>query len=532
MSGRSITLTVFFRVPWENEVTVRAQQIDIYLSTRRSGSTQVTAAARAGFSERTGRRIEKGEYRKGKKARHRRTREDPFFEVWEQDLEPLLKEYPEFSAVGLLRYLQERYPGRYPDGKLRTLQRRAREWRALHGGEKEVMFRQEREMGRLGFSDFTRFDDGGITIRGERFVHCLYHFRMAFSGFRYARAVPGAENYEALAAGLREAFRRLGGVPVEHRTDSLSSAYKNLPRSEAEDITARYGALCRQYGMLATRNNRGRAHENGAIESAHGHLKRSLREALAIRGSRDFESVADYQGFIDVITENHNRRRLAAIQAERAALGPLPPNRLPEYSEVFVRVSTSSTIRVAGALYSVPSRLIGKRLRVHLYASRLECHVGARRVLDLPRVHSIEGEEEARRIDYRHLIDSLAEKPMAFHRARLRDDILPDETWRVVWRALDAHLPPRDACRLMVGALKLAADRDCEWPLGQFLLQAISVGRIPSLAELRGRFGPSVVPLAASGLEAADSRSLADMSSDIHRDRNAYLQEGNGSWVG
>jgi hypothetical protein len=32
------------------------------------------------------------------------------------------------------------------------------------------------------------------------------------------------------------------------------------------------------YGMAATRNNTGVAHENGSIESAHGHLKQALRQ--------------------------------------------------------------------------------------------------------------------------------------------------------------------------------------------------------------------------------------------------------------
>jgi len=470
-------------------VTVRNQQVDLYLSIRESGVTQGTAALRAGFSERTGRRIERG-WRVERKARHWRTRDDPFTEVWEQKLEPLLKEYRRFSATGLLRYLQAQYPGQYPDASLRTLQRRTRAWRALYGAEKEVMFRQEREIGRWGLSDFTQLKDVVITIGGKAFAHCLYHFRLTFSGWRFVKVVQGPESYAALANGLEKALWRLGGVPMEHRTDSLSSAYKNLNRDEMEDITVRYESLCRHYGMIASRNNRGRSHENGAIESPHGHLKRSLYEALAIRGSKDFDSVADYQHFVDAIVENDNRRKLAAVQMERATLKSLPSDRLPEYTALSVRVTTSATIRVDRVLYSVPARLIGERLQIHLYDTCLECRVGAHRVLSLPRVYP-DGKGEARCIDYRHLIGSLAAKPMAFHRAQLRDDILPDEAWRGIWRVLDEHLPPRQACQLMVGALKLAADHDCERTLGEFLRQETVVGRFPTLAELQWRFDPN-----------------------------------------
>nr|VFJ99666.1 MAG: hypothetical protein BECKLFY1418A_GA0070994_11039 [Candidatus Kentron sp. LFY] len=276
--------------------------------------------------------------------------------------------------------------------------------------------------------------------------------------------------------------------------------------------------------MIASRNNRGRSHENGAIEASHSHLERRPREALVIRGSHDFESLAEYQGFIDVIAEGANHRNLAVIEAERATLAPLPADRMSGYGELFVRVSTSATIRVAGVLYSAPSRLIGERLRVHLHESRLSCHVGSRQVLSLPRVHSPEGKGEARCVDYRHLIGSLAEKPMAFRRARLRDDILPNEIWRVVWRILDDYLPARQACRLMVGALKLAAEHDCEEMLGRFLLQVTSAGRIPSLAELRRRFGPNDGLAVIPGEEAV-GHLMATISS-----LNTHLR-GERSWA-
>ena len=55
-----------------------------------------------------------------------------------------------------------------------------------------------------------------------------------------------------------------------------------------EDLTRRYEELCAHYGMTPSRNNRGVAHENGAIESSHGHLKKALGDELLLRGSREF----------------------------------------------------------------------------------------------------------------------------------------------------------------------------------------------------------------------------------------------------
>lgn len=45
------------------------------------------------------------------------------------------------------------------------------------------------------------------------------------------------------------------------------------------------------YGMTPTRNNKGVSHENGSIESAHGHIKAALEDELLLRGSRDFDDL-------------------------------------------------------------------------------------------------------------------------------------------------------------------------------------------------------------------------------------------------
>ena len=90
----------------------------------------------------------------------------------------------------------------------------------------------------------------------------------------------------------------LGGVPKEHRTDSLSAVLRNLDRDAREDLTRRYEGLLADYGMEASRNNRGRAHENGSVEGPHGHLKRAIGDALLLRGSRDFEALDTYRAFV------------------------------------------------------------------------------------------------------------------------------------------------------------------------------------------------------------------------------------------
>jgi hypothetical protein len=238
------------------------------MNSRQQNYTQATSAAKAGISVRSGGEIDAGQWVNPKiKPRHWRTRSDPLQGVWEEVLLPMLEQTPNLQAITLLEYLQSHYPGVYPDQILRTLQRRLKQWRALQGAEKEVMFRQTHVAGRQGLSDFTKLKKVVITIGGEPFRHLLYHFRLAFSHWSYLRVIEGGESFTALAEGLQEALARLGGAPYEHRTDSLSAAFKNLNPAAEEDITNRYNALCRQYQMTATRNNRGAGHESRQPET-------------------------------------------------------------------------------------------------------------------------------------------------------------------------------------------------------------------------------------------------------------------------
>jgi hypothetical protein len=472
------------------------------MSTKACGNTQVTAAAKAGVCERTGRRIEKGQAGNGGQSeRPWRTRQDPFDGIWETELLPLLEANPALQAKTLLEVAQERHPPHYPDHLLRTLQRRVKQWRALRGPDKEVMFRQSHPPGRLGLSDFTQLKDTPITIGGQVLPHRLYHFRLAYSGWRFVKVILGGESFTALAEGLQRALRGLGGAPQEHRTDSLAAAFKNLKVEDRDDLTQRYEALCEHYGMRSSRNNRGQGHENGAIESPHGHLKRAIVQGLLVRGSNDFDAVASYQHWLQGLVDKQNRRCQAKLEEERPWLRSLPPRQAADYTELFVRVTSSSTITVRLMVYTVPSRLIGERLRVHLYDDRLHCYLATEPALTLARVYAAKGKRRGRRVDYRHVIGSLKKKPMAFYRSQLRDDLLPTPTYRQIWSLLDARLAERAACKLMVGALALAAERDCEQSLAQYLLQALEAGALPTLVELQQRFGALPSAPLSPGLE-------------------------------
>lgn len=470
-------------------MAVTSQQVTLYMSQRQQGQTQEVAAAKAGLSVSTARRLERrAESSEPTATRHWRTRPDPFAGVWDKVLVPQLAATPDLQALTLLEWLQEQHAGQYPDSLLRTLQRRVKGWRAAHGPDKEVMFPQTHGPGLRGLSDFTELKGITITIAGQPLDHRLYHFRLAYSGWCHVRVVLGGESYPALAEGLTGALERLGGVPAEHRTDSLSAAFRNLERDAKTDLTERYEALCAHYGMTATRNNPGRGHENASIESPHGHFKRRLQQRLALRGSHDFPSLVDYQAFLDEITTAINRRNAARITLERAALKPLPSRPGSDYTELTVRVTTSSTIQVRKVLYSVPSRLIGERLRVHLYDDRLVLHHAQQALLTLPRLHATPKSGRLRVIDYRHVIGWLVRKPRALAGLTFRDELLPGADWRELYARLTAAWPVAEACKRIVGVLALAAEQDQAEAIATYWLGALERGESPTLADLQARF--------------------------------------------
>lgn len=467
------------------------QQARLYMHHRRTHSRE-SAAARAGFSTTTGARLDDDpRFPSQKQLPRGRRRPDPLAAVWNTEIVPLLQATPGLRPFAMFEEMLRRHP-ELTAGIRRTLERRVRGWQALHGPEHEVIFRQEHLPGRQGLSDFTDATGLGVTITGEPLAHRLYHFRLAFSGWQHAEVVLGGESFTALATGLQNALWAIGGVPAEHRSDSLSAAFHNIEDETAEDQTRRYEALCMHYGMQPTRNNRGVAHENGSIEAPHAHLKLAIEQALLLRSTRDFEDLASYRRFIDEIIGRGNAGRRRAVEAERAALQPLPPRRTTDHDEALVIVTRSGGFLLRRVFYTVPSRLIGHRLRVRLYDDRLECLLGTTLVVTLLRGRPPQGRADRSRtvhvVDYHHVIHALRRKPGALLNLVYRDQLFPSEAYRRAWEALNAAHPARTACRVMVGLLELAHDRACETALAAELERILAIGALPELDVLRQQF--------------------------------------------
>jgi hypothetical protein len=463
----------------------------------RDTHTPAIAGAKAGFSTATAYLLEKELHlRPAGKAPRERRRPDPLINIWDSEIVPMLSAAPGLRSVAIIEEMNRRYPAIYL-GTRRTMERRIREWRGRYGPEQEVIFRQTHEPGRMGLSDFTDMADLAITIAGEPLDHRLYHFRMVYSGFEHAHVVLGGESYMALAEGLQNALWALGGAPVQHRSDSLSAAFRNLDDDARADLTTRYDALCAHYGMEPTRNNTGIAHENGSIESSHGHLKKTVEDGVLMRGSRDFVDLAAYRRFIDELSGRHNAKCGARIDIERATLRELPGRRTVDFEEAIVTVTSSSGFVLRKVFYSTPSRLIGHRLRVRLHDDRLDVYLGATLQMTMPRGRARPNGAHDHVVDYRHLIHSLRRKPMALMGLAYRDKLFPRQAYRRTFDMLVATVSARAACRIMVDLLALAHDRACEGELAERLTRDLDADILPDMAVLRRVFSPDAAALPA-----------------------------------
>jgi hypothetical protein len=414
---------------------VKDAQVGVLRRRRMEGKTQEASAAAAGMSVRSARKWGHGSYPSQRHKPHTwRTRSDPFAEVFESEVAPLLAEDSQgiLEATTLLAELNRRHPGQFSEGQLRTLQRRVRQWRALNGPGKEVFFPQEHLPGREAAYDFTNCDELGITICGAPFDHLLFELALSFSGWRWP-TVALSESYEAMLLGVQEALWELGGVVEVLRSDNLSAATHELPRSGGRALTRRYQGLLDHYGLKSTRISPSRAHENGVVEQAHRRTKSILAQMLVLRGSRDFPSVEAYQRWVrEMIACEHNVLLGEKLVEERRHLQELPAVALPAYTTFTVTVRRWSTIRVVNHTYSVPARLIGERVRVHLHHDHLEVYYAGKLVERLPRLR---GQRWAR-IDYHHVIWSLVKKPGAFARYRWREELFPSLVFRRTYDAL------------------------------------------------------------------------------------------------
>lgn len=429
---------------------IKDQQVRELIKLMAKGYTISLAAGKSGMDRKTaGKYLREGKLPSECRAEHTwKTREDPFFAVWDE-ITGFLNEHHGLQAKTLFEYLQDKYPNTFTNGQLRTLQRKIKTWRALSGPPKEVYFPQIHYPGDLSESDFCDMSNLKITIDRIPFPHMLFHFVLTYSNWE-AGSICYSESFESLSTGIQDALWQLGGVPLRHKTDSLSAAVKKI--GDKKGFTDRYNALLNNYGVKGEHINTGRANENGDIEQRHSRTRTSIDQSLMLRGSRDFSSIEEYDNFLQKTFSRINSGRDQRFKEECVKLNPLPASRVEVCKKFILKVGPSSTIRIMHNTYSVNSRLIGERVNIRLFSDRIELWYAQKLADTMPRIR---GQYRAR-INYRHIIDWLERKPGAFQNYRYMNSLFPTTRFRMAYDRL-REIQPACAVKEYLKILKLAA---------------------------------------------------------------------------
>ena len=400
-------------------MTATDAQVRIIMRERHKGRTQGQAAASANLRSR--KTVVKCEKRArlpcelGEPRRYR-TRPDPFVEDRSTVVE-MLGDAPSLEAKVLFEWLCERHSERYRPGQLRTFQRHVATWRALHQDQSAfhaaAILEQVHRPGEVMQTDGTGLTELGVSIQGQPLKHMLIHCVLPYSNWEWGRATQ-SESLAAQSLGLQSALRELGYVPEYLQTGNSSAAtYWSGAKAEKggkREYTDGYLQLLAQYGLKPRATHLHSPQENGDVESIHGGLKRALKQHLLLRGSRDFDSMEEYEAFLFRVMEKRNRPRQTRLAQEMAVMKPWTSAALSTSKQVRVRVTRGSLIRVQKHSYSVPTSLIGHQVTVHIHEWHLEVYYQARLVERLSRLIG----ENQHHVNYRHVIDSLLRKPGAF----------------------------------------------------------------------------------------------------------------------
>lgn len=477
-------------------MTATDVQVRIIMREREKGRTQEQAAASANVRSR--KTVSKYEQlgqlpSEVKKPRQYRTRPDPFDKDWPQ-IEPMLELAPTLEAKALFDWLCEQQPGRYQEGQLRTLQRRVATWRALHH-DRDAVLAQVHRPGEVLQTDGTWLTELSVTIQGQTLKHMLIHSVLPYSNWEWGR-IAQSESLPALCLGLQSTVIKLGHVPKYHQTDNCSAAtYWPGAKAQTEggsrrEYTDDYLQLLTHYGLEPRRTNVQSPHENGDVESMHGGLKRALEQHLLLRGSRDFESLEIYESFIQGVMERRNQSRRERFAEELAVMNPLRSTPCATHSQVRVRVSRGSLIRVQKNAYSVPTSLIGCRVTVRIHEWHLEVWYRTHLVTKLPRLAG----KNRHHINYRHVIDSLLRKPGGFRDYRYREDLFPALVFRQAWEQLDQRYAPRRADLIYLRILKHSARR-MESEVAAALAQLLTTGQRWDDTDVERLLQPEPIPI-------------------------------------
>jgi hypothetical protein len=258
------------------------------------------------------------------------------------------------------------------------------------------------------------FGPASIVVAGDQVACHLFAYRLSCSGKGVHRVYASCAQ-EALLEGHVTAFGVTGGVPWRHiRYDNLSPAVAKVMTGRSRAETVRWSSFRSWYGFEAFYCIPGEegAHEKGGVEGEIGRYRRRFLVPVPRVGSLgELNARLAEDDIAD--DRRHIEFRAASVAqdfaAEQPLLRPLPGEGFDTGTVLWPRADKFARISVGKCRYSVPARLIGKRVRIKLTANELEVFDGSAKVAVHPRLAAAGAEH----LDLDHYLEILLRKPGA-----------------------------------------------------------------------------------------------------------------------
>jgi hypothetical protein len=193
----------------------------------------------------------------------------------------------------------------------------------------------------------------------------------------------------------------------------------------------------------------------------------------------------------------------------------LPEHRTCDYEDTSAVVTSSGGFTLKKVFYTVPSRLVGHRLRVKLYDDRLDLLIGATLLMTLTRGRPGPNGKHGHVVDYRHVIHALRRKPMALLNLVYRDQLFPREAYRLTFERL-REVSDKRRLQDAGGTAQSRARSGLRGELAAILSELLKADRLPDLAALRARFAPDPARLPQVCVELGPLERVRD----AHRERS------------
>lgn len=303
------------------------------------------------------------------------------------------------------------------------------------------------------------FGPAWVDLDGRRAECQLFAFRLSFSGMAVHRVYASCAQ-EALLEGHVTSFDVLGGIPERISYDNLTPAVDKVRTGRDRKENARWLSFRSWYGFEAFYCIPGieGAHEKGGVEGEVGRFRRNflvpvpkVRTLAELNARLAADDIADAGRHI----EFRKNTVAADFAVEAPLLRPLPADGFDTGKVLWLKADKFSRVTVGRCRYSVPARLIDKRVRVRLTANELHVFEDSAAVA----VHARLVASGAEHLALDHYLEILARKPGALRGsvplAQARADGSFTAAHEAFWERARARLGDGPGTRALIEVLLL-----------------------------------------------------------------------------